>query len=327
MRSRRVASFACALIVAAGCAESSALDQSAPKPMRAEGPAFASADATAEGVVTTGVETDTASIGPFGRRRAMDHVRALAGRIGVRVRATEGERRGARYIKRRFEDLGYEVFVQRFSVDGGTSRNVVASWPGARRYPIVLGGHMDSVPTSPGANDNASGVAVLLEIARLVRDTDEAGFLRFIAFGSEEYGSNGSHHVGSQVFVNRLTPQGRRKMGGMISVDMIADGRPLIVGSAGIGPDVLARILYRKLNRAGFAVEYRTTCDCSDNGPFERAGIPGSFMWSGPESNYHDSSDTVANMSPADLERTGKALRLFIVRTVDQALLDRLRRY
>lgn len=256
----------------------------------------------------------------------MDHVRALASRIGVRVRATDGERRGARYIARRFEDLGYRVHVQRFDVDGGTSRNVVARWPEARRYPIVLGAHMDTVPGSPGANDNASGAAVLLETARLARNTSQAAFLKFIAFGSEEYGSDGRHHVGSQVFVNRLGPKGRRKLGGMVSVDMVADGRPLIVGTAGIGPEVLARTLFRRIDSANIGVTYRTTCDCSDNGPFERAGIPASFMWSGEDANYHDDSDTVLNMSPRDLERTGKAVRAFL-KVVDQALLDRLRRY
>lgn len=267
-----------------------------------------------------------AGLGPFRRHRAMTHVRKLAGDIGVRVRATEGERRGAAYISRTFRDLGYRVFVQKFSVDGGTSRNVVATWPGARRYPIVLGSHMDSVPTSPGANDNASGVAVLLETARLVRATSYAGFLRFVAFGSEEYGSDGRHHVGSQVFVNRLGPKGRRKLGGMVSVDMVADGRPLLLGSFGIGPRIMGRILFRRLDRTPIWVTYQTLCDCSDNGPFEHAGIPGAFMYSGQEANYHDASDTVANMVPADLARTGKAVRAFVL-TIDQDLLDRLREY
>lgn len=256
----------------------------------------------------------------------MEHVRKLASGIGVRVRGTAGERKGARYIAQRFEDLGYRVRIQRFAVDSATSRNVIARWPGARRYPIVLGAHMDSVPGSPGANDNASGVAVLLETARIARGTRQARFLKFVAFGSEERGADGSHHVGSNVFVNRLGPKGRRKLGGMISVDMVADGRPLIVGTAGIGPEVLARTLYRRIDRAGIAVEYRTECDCSDNGPFERAGIPGSFMWSGPEPNFHDASDTPANMSARDLSRTGKAVKVFLT-GVSQALLDRLRRY
>ena len=256
----------------------------------------------------------------------MRHVRKLASDIGVRVRATRGERRGSIYVAKRFRALGYEVLVQKFSIDGGTSRNVVAWWPGARRHGIVLGAHIDSVPGSPGANDNASGIAVLLETARLVRGTEQAGFLRFVAFGSEEYGEDGRHHVGSQVYVRRIGDRGRRRLGGMVSIDMVADGRPLLVGSFGIGPRIMGRILYRRLERTRIAVEYRTLCDCSDNGPFEHAGIPASFMYSGLEPNYHDPSDTPRNMVPEDLERTGRAVRHF-VRGVDASLLRRLREY
>lgn len=254
----------------------------------------------------------------------MDHVRTLADEIGARVRATTGEVRGARYIAARFRELGYETSVKTFAVDGKMSRNVVAQLPDALRYPVIIGGHMDTVSGSPGANDNASGIAVILEMARIFAGSEQGRFVRFVAFGSEEYGTDGRHHVGSQVFVNRLGARGRDRLGGMISVDMIADGRPLIVGTAGIGPDVLARKLYRRVREAGIAVSYQVTCDCSDNGPFERAGIPGAFMWSGDEPNYHDETDTTPNLDPSDLERTGRALRAFI-ETLDRRLLARLR--
>ncbi|HEX2239594.1 MAG TPA: M28 family peptidase [Actinomycetota bacterium] len=272
----------------------------------------------------TATEQAEQQLGYFNKDRAMTHVRALARDIGIRVRATRNERRGARYIAAEFESLGYRVRIQKFSVDDGTSRNIVAWWPGARRYPVILGGHMDSVPGAPGANDNASGVAVLLETARIAAGTSHVEFLKFVAFGSEEYGADGSHHVGSQVFVNRLGEHGRARLAGMVSVDMVADGSPLIVGTAGIGPDVMARVLFKKIDRKGIEVVYRTTCDCSDNGPFELAGIPGSFMWSGDEPDYHSPSDTVRNMSPKDLGRTGRALRA-LVAAVDIDLLRRLR--
>lgn len=110
----------------------------------------------------------------------------------------------------------------------------------------------------------------------------------------------------------------------MVSVDMIADGRPLITGTAGIGSPALARLLHRMFRRAGIATRYRTTCDCSDNGPFERTGIPAAFLWSGDEPNYHDSSDRVRNLRPRDLARTGRAVRIFVGR-VDGPMLDRLR--
>lgn len=255
----------------------------------------------------------------------MRHVVRLSRRIGIRVRTTPGERAGARYAARRFRALGYSVHVQRFRVDGRKSRNVVAWWPGARRYPVVVGAHMDTVTGSPGANDNASGVAVMLETARIVAGTPRAELLRFVAFGAEEYGRNGKHHVGSDVFVDRLGRKGRHRLAGMISVDMVADGRPLLVATAGIGPRRIANRFAGIARARGIAVDRRTTCDCSDNGPFERAGITAALLWSGPERNYHDASDKVGNLDPADLVRTGRAVRFF-VKELDAGMLRRLRR-
>jgi aminopeptidase YwaD len=278
------------------------------------------------GTTTYPSPASAADVGKFSRERAMDHVRALAKRIGVRVRATKHERRGARYIAGEFEKLGYEVDVRRFKVDGKRSRNVIATWPGTVRNGLVIGGHMDSVPKAPGANDNASGVAVVLEMARLFAGTEQSRYVTFVAFGSEEYGKDGRHHVGSQVYVNRLGDRGRRRLAGMISVDMIADGRPLLVGYFRIGPDVVAKALYRKIkNKTDIRVAWRILCDCSDNGPFEHAGIPGAFMYSGRESDYHSPTDTVKNLSPKDLVRTGKALRAFLLE-LDQDLIRKFRR-
>ena len=322
--SRTLLTLVVTFAVLAACAVDS---PSATPPTAQDATALAEPEPTDEGGARV-AQTEEAdrTIGPFRRWRAMEHLRALADDIGVRVRATTGERRGAAYIAREFQSLGYKVFVQKFSVDGGTSRNVIATWPKAQRYPIILGAHMDTVPTSPGANDNASGVSVLLEMARLVRGTVQGQLVKFIAFGSEEFGQDGTHHVGSQVYVDRLGPKGRKRLAGMISVDMIADGRPLIVGSFGIGPRILGRILYRRLEKTNIAVTYQTLCDCSDNGPFEHAGLPGAFMYSGREENYHDDSDTVPNMVPADLERTGKAVRAF-VESINRSLLRRLREH
>jgi Peptidase family M28 len=265
------------------------------------------------------------SIGKFDNGRARDHVRVLAGEIGVRVRGTSGERRGIRYVNRYLDQLGYKTDVQEFRVDGGRSHNVVARWPGAGKNIFVIGAHIDTVEQSPGANDNASGTAVMLETARLFANTPQSKWLRFIAFGSEEYGNNDLHHVGSHKYVKRLGEKGRNHVAGMISVDMIADGRPLIIGWAGIGPQRVARTLFRKLERTNIGVDYRQTCDCSDNGPFEIAGIPASFMWSGDEPNYHDPSDTPENLKPKHMLRTGRAVRIFL-KQLDWNLMRKFRR-
>lgn len=261
----------------------------------------------------------------YSNSNAMKHVRKLAGAggIGVRVRSKPGEHAGSRYIRRNFEALGYKTRVQTFSVDGGTSRNVIAWWPEAGRYGLVVGAHMDTVPRAPGANDNASGVAVMLEMARIAAGSDPVRFVRFVAFGSEEYGTNGKHHVGSQVYVNRLGKKGRNRLGGMISIDMIADGRPLIAGTAGIGPEIVARTVFNKM-RKKVRMTYQTLCDCSDNGPFERAGIPATFLYSGNEPNYHDPSDKPKNLKKKDLKRTGRGVRFFF-KQIDLRMIRRFK--
>lgn len=317
MRNRTAAPLLLAFALAAGaCSAEGAAGTGATAPTEAPVPSP---------TVTEQGDPEPQPLEPFSTEAAMGHVRRLARGIGIRVRGTDGERRGARYIRRKLEAMGYDVRIQKFQVDGGlTSRNVVASWPGAKPFPLVIGAHMDSVPGSPGANDNASGVAVVLEMARIFAGRRQANLVKFVAFGSEEYGTDGTHHVGSRVFVRRLGPRGRSRLAGMVSVDMIADGRPLIVGNSGISHAVVARTLYNKIDRAGFSVAYRTLCDCSDNGPFERAGIPASFAWSGPEPDYHSASDRVANMKKADLRRSGRAMRVFI-RSVNKRMLERFR--
>jgi Iap family predicted aminopeptidase len=255
----------------------------------------------------------------------MAHVRKLAGDVGVRVRATEGERRGAGYAAKKLRSFGYEVQIQKFPLDGATSRNVVASWPDGKKYPFVVGGHIDTVPGSPGANDNASGSAVVIELARVFAATKQARFVKFVLFGAEESGADRTHHLGSEHYVERLGSTGRERLAGMISVDMIADGRPLLVGNSGIADDVVAGTLFNKIDKAGFNVRYITLCDCSDHGPFEHAGIPAAFAYSGTVDYYHSPADTVGKVKPEDVLRTGRAMRSFM-KHLGKAMLDRFRR-
>ena len=260
----------------------------------------------------------------YSNARAMKHVRTLARKIGPRVRAKPPELKASKYVRKKFESYGYNTKVQKFPVDGGTSRNVIAWWPEAKRYGFVVGGHMDTVRRSPGANDNASGVAVVLEMARISANREPARFVRFVAFGAEEFGTNGEHHNGSQIYVNRLGKGGRKRLGGMVSIDMVGNGRPLLAATIGMAPQVVARTVYNKM-RDKVAMSYQITCDCSDNGPFERAGIPAVFLWSGSEPNHHEPTDTVANLKPKHVKRTGRGFRFFL-KQVDLGMIRRFRR-
>src|SRR5687768_7992966 len=80
-------------------------------------------------------QTNGEDVGEFRRTKAMRHVWRLSNKIGVRVRGTRNEKRGAEYIANEFERLGYRVNIQKYPVDGRKSRNVVATIPGAIKHP------------------------------------------------------------------------------------------------------------------------------------------------------------------------------------------------
>jgi hypothetical protein len=123
------------------------------------------------------------------RERLRRHVQVLAGEIGERNLSHYGALETARdYIAEQLRVTGHPVAVVPFAHRGETFHNVEAVMRG--RSPsgrcVVVGAHYDSVEGSPGANDNASGVATLLELARSLSGRAVAGDVRFVAFANEE---------------------------------------------------------------------------------------------------------------------------------------------
>jgi Zn-dependent M28 family amino/carboxypeptidase len=128
----------------------------------------------------------------------------------------------AREIERVLAGLGYAVGTQRFSVGGAQVRNIEVEIPGsARRDEIVLAGaHYDSISGSPGANDNGSGVAALLELARLMRGAAPARTIRLVWFVNEEPPYFRGEAMGSRQYARRSRQRGE-KIVAMFSVETI----------------------------------------------------------------------------------------------------------
>lgn len=138
--------------------------------------------------------------------RLEKHVSMLAERIGERnLWHYEGLDASAHYIERVLKDLGYEVQRQEFTVEGMTVANVEGERTGTSlgEEILVIGAHYDSVVGSPGANDNASGVAGILEIARLLATKEPARTIRFVAFANEEPPFFQTDYMGSRVYASR----------------------------------------------------------------------------------------------------------------------------
>jgi aminopeptidase YwaD len=251
--------------------------------------------------------------GPTGDRfsadRAMRHVRVLAGRIGPRPAGFGGYRRAAQVVMEELEGYGYETSRMGFASSPGIrSANVIGRWPGGGSHSVLIGAHLDTVPGSPGANDNGSGVATMLELARYFAGRPEAASVRFVAFGAEEYQPNGKHHLGSAAYVRRMDASERSELDVMVSADMIGKARPFIVGWMGVGPRAGVRAVVSAARRVDVAARGRKLPDWSDNGPFERAGMPAAFLWTGSEPNHHEPTDRVSNVSRRSLRRAGRIL-------------------
>jgi Zn-dependent M28 family amino/carboxypeptidase len=139
------------------------------------------------------------------------HVAAVASREHNLEHPAELEA-AARAIERALERLGYSVAVQRFATGLGKVRNIEVEIPGgARRDEIVLAGaHYDSVSGAPGANDNGSGVAALIELARLMRGASPERTLRLVWFVNEEPPYYKGEDMGSRRYARRSRERGER---------------------------------------------------------------------------------------------------------------------
>ena len=157
------------------------------------------------------------------RGRLEEHVTMLGGEIGERNLWHYGELQAAAdYIEGQLEDLGYEVSRQEFTVENRAVWNIEAELTGGSKPGeiFVVGAHYDSVLGSPGSNDNGSGVAAVLEIARLLAGEKLERTVRLVAFVNEEPPFFQTENMGSRVYAARSRERGERIVG-MISVETI----------------------------------------------------------------------------------------------------------
>lgn len=151
------------------------------------------------------------------------HVEALAGAIGERnLWRYDGLERAANYIESALRGLGDQVVAQTFHAEGKPVRNLEVERRGTSDPDriIVVGAHYDSVIGSPGANDNGSGAAALIEIARLLKGLDLAGTLRLVAFVNEEPPFSYGESMGSRVYAERARQRNERIVA-MLSLETI----------------------------------------------------------------------------------------------------------
>lgn len=305
-------------LVLAGCTGDDAAPESAPRSTAPEPsvspPVGGPSEPEPEESTTPEPEPDAAA--------AIALVVELAG-LGPREATSRAFHRAADIVEERLVVFGYPVSRQRFRVPAGESWgvpveagrtvNLVAQLPAsagdsAGSDVVVVGAHLDTVPQAPGAEDNASGVAVVLELARLAAASGTRRPVTFVLFGAEEPRgpADDEHHFGSQFYVEQVG-DGLPAPAAMVSLDRVGARGQVPICTGGLSPSRVQRELLaaaRALDIPARACENRT----SDHWPFEKAGYPVARIGGNDAPGYHSPRDLPRDVSERQLDRVARVM-------------------
>ncbi|OKI29063.1 Leupeptin-inactivating enzyme 1 [Saccharothrix sp. CB00851] len=246
---------------------------------------------------------------------------------GNRAHGRPGYLASVNHLKAKLDAAGYQTSVQQFTYNSATGYNLIADWPGGDPNDVLmLGGHLDSVSSGPGINDNGTGSAGLLEVALTVSRQSLAPrkHIRFGWWGAEELGLIGSNH-----YVNNLPTTERSRIKAYLNFDMIGSPNPGYFVYSASGQPTGSLQLQQTL-QAAFTVptELTSVGGRSDHAAFARAGIPVGGTFTGAETTktsaqaqkwggtagvafdrcYHRSCDTISNVNLTALDRNSDAI-------------------
>jgi hypothetical protein len=215
----------------------------------------------------------------------------------------------AAWAQDRLEAMGYVTRLQDIVVEGSPSWNVIADREGSaagERGVVLVTAHLDSInirggpaAPAPGADDNGSGSAGLLEISRAFRDHRGEHDLRFILFGGEEEGL-----IGSKWYVADLPDEERSRILAVVNMDMIgvlnAPTRSVLLEGASPSQGVIDSLGEAAMTYTRLAVETSLRPFASDHIPFIEAQIPAVLTIEGADStngNVHSDADTIDHVT------------------------------
>jgi aminopeptidase YwaD len=204
--------------------------------------------------------------------------------------------------------------------EDSTSKNIIALYkstdnPEGKR--VIVGAHYDGVDT-PAANDNASGAAVILEMAKALTDQKIAlpYDIAFVSFGAEEIGL-----VGSEQYVYNLSREEKDSVIAMLNFDMVGVGDTFDIGSAdGFTAPDLIKMTRETLEDMGYTPTTSVT-DRSDHAPFAQAGINAVYVQVGPFHDYHTDLDTIEVIQPEMLTKVCELGTKLIVEKLPEVIL------
>ncbi len=231
---------------------------------------------------------------------------ARLAREGPRPAASAAERRTHERVARTFAAAGLRAGEDAFAVPGrGRSRNVLGIHDAAATCLVVLMAHADTVPPSPGAEDNASGVGVLAALAPRLAAVDPPCDVWLAATGAEERLYTGRpDHLGAQALVRRVRRLGRaRDLRLALSLDEVGRGRVLHLRAPAPRPAVLHAARGSGL-RVRWAPEPSAAAGMSDHREFNLAGLPGAKLGVPANPCRHHACDRAPRLQPRTFRGT-----------------------
>ena len=259
-----------------------------------------------------------------GQRAYQDVLNQMA--FGPRTPGSTAHDQTTTWLVAELEKAGWKVEVQELKYQGQPVRNVIAK-KGSGQPWIIFGAHYDSrlvadqdkdpalqtLPV-PGANDGASGVAVLLELARALPDeVDKAKQIWLVFFDSEDQGNLAGWDwiYGSRAFVDHLSGQ----PDAMVLVDMIGDVDLNIYQEQNSDPQLTLQI-WQTAASLGFHDQFIQKTKfrmLDDHIPFIQKGIPAVDLIDFDYPYWHTSQDTADKVSATSLEIVGKTLLAWLM--------------
>lgn len=256
----------------------------------------------------------------FDGQEAFEHL-VYQMELGPRITGTEESRQAGDYFISYLEQLGWRTEEQIFVYQDTSVRNIIGR---IGEGPIVIvGAHYDTRrradrdpenPTDPvpGANDGASGVAVLLELARVIDPKELDHELWLVFFDAEDNGGLDGWEwiVGSTYMAEHLTVELKY----VIIVDMIGDTDQNIHWERNSDPQLNLKIwnLAKELGYERYFLSSVKHSIIDDHTPFARQGIPAIDIIDFDYPYWHTTADTLDKTDPESLERVGRVLEAFI---------------
>jgi len=172
---------------------------------------------------------------------------------------------------------------------------------------VIIVAHMDGMPGTRAANDNASGVGVTLMLAQALKD--HPGVL-VAALGAEERRNTGAGwHLGSRKLTRSLTPAQKAGVRLALSIDMVGVGYTLNIRGLEASPNRSARLLLAAARRLGIKASYLRDTGQSDHDDLTRGGVPAAWIEWRWDNCWHMPCDRIERVKPYRLRAAGRVVR------------------